>query len=251
MSNFNSIMYRYSNMGGSSQILLFLIILVALMLISIFVINIITKNKNKTLLDIKPNKSIKKQLQKELDNIKPTVDLKKQIKKEPIEIKKEVEKTNIDVQTKENKANKKQEEKVVEIVSKKTSIEEIAKLMEDTLEQEPIDLTKFEEDQEENAIISYDELVKRAGAKKIVYKCEEEPIEKLEVPKCDYEQKNEKVKFQASKVISPVFGVQNKQNEENSFIDLEEIEENNKEDDVETQNDMEFLGSLRQFRSKL
>ena len=249
MSNFNSIMYRYSNMGGSSQILLFLIILVTLMLISIFVINFITKNK--TLSDIKPNKSIKKQVQKEIDNIKPTVDLKKQIKKEPIEIKKEEEKTNINVQNKEDQANKKQEEKVVEIVSKKTSIEEIAKLMENTLEQEPIDLTKFEEDQEENAIISYDELVKRAGAKKIVYKCEEEPIEKIEVPKCDYESKNEKVKFQASKVISPVFGVQKKLDEENTFIDLEEIEENNKQDDIETQNDMEFLGSLRQFRSKL
>ena len=33
---------------------------------------------------------------------------------------------------------------------------EISKLIENTLEQEPIDLTNFEEEQEKDAIISYD-----------------------------------------------------------------------------------------------
>ena len=42
----DNIFYMYSKMDGSSQILLFLIILVALMLVSICVINVIIKKKN-------------------------------------------------------------------------------------------------------------------------------------------------------------------------------------------------------------
>ena len=49
MKNMGSILFKFSDMDKSSQILLFLIVLVFLMLISITVINLITKKKNTNL----------------------------------------------------------------------------------------------------------------------------------------------------------------------------------------------------------
>ena len=49
MKNMSSILFKFSDMDKSSQILLFLIVLVFLMLISITVINLITKKKNTNL----------------------------------------------------------------------------------------------------------------------------------------------------------------------------------------------------------
>ena len=229
MEMLNRILYKYSNMDGSSQILIFLIVLVFLMLISIVVINIITRKK-KGNNDIISNKKIVK-LSSELDL--PFKDTEEVIEK---------------IETKEEP----KDEEVVEVRVGNTSLDEITDLIENTLEQKPIDLTKFEEDQEENAIISYDELVRRAGAKKIIYKREDvrpkEEIVKQEEPK-------EKAKFKASRVISPIYGVQKEEVEEKdevmeSFIELEKAKEENKED-IETLSDMEFLGSLKKFRSEL
>lgn len=233
MEMLNRILYKYSNMDGSSQILIFLIVLVFLMLISIVVINIITRKK-KGNNDIISNKKIVK-LSSELDL--PFKDTEEAIEK---------------IETKEEPIEEIKDEEVVEVRVGNTSLDEITNLIENTLEQKPIDLTKFEEDQEENAIISYDELVRRAGAKKIIYKREDvrpkEEIVKQEEPK-------EKAKFKASRVISPIYGVQKEEVEEKdevmeSFIELEKAKEENKED-IETLSDMEFLGSLKKFRSEL
>lgn len=233
MEMLNRILYKYSNMDGSSQILIFLIVLVFLMLISIVIINIITRKK-KGNNDIISNKKIVK-LSSELDL--PFKDTEEVIEK---------------IETKEEPIEEIKDEEVVEVRVGNTSLDEITDLIENTLEQKPIDLTKFEEDQEENAIISYDELVKRAGAKKIIYKCEDvkpkEEIVKQEEPK-------EKAKFKASRVISPIYGVQKEEIEDKdevieSFIELEKAKEENKED-IETLSDMEFLGSLKKFRSEL
>lgn len=255
MKKFNSILHMYSNMDNSSQILLFLIILVSLMLVSIFIINYATKRRNERILSGGKKKKvtkIKTEIEKE---IKPSVDIKNKNIEEP---KKEI----LDIIEEEIK-NKEEVEEVVKVVPRKTSIEDITKLIEDTLEQEPINLTKFEEDQEENAIISYDELVKRAGAKKIVYKCEDEndildiSTKKEEIKVQPVETKIEEPKrFKASQVISPIFGVQ-KQKEEpdevlESFIDLEDFSLNEKKENTnESKNDMEFLTSLKEFRSGL
>ena len=233
MEMLNRILYKYSNMDGSSQILIFLIVLVFLMLISIVIINIITRKK-KGNNDIISNKKIVK-LSSELDL--PFKDTEEVIEK---------------IETKEEPIEEIKDEEVVEVRVGNTSLDEITDLIENTLEQKPIDLTKFEEDQEENAIISYDELVRRAGAKKIIYKREDvrpkEEIVKQEEPK-------EKAKFKASRVISPIYGVQKEEVEDKdevieSFIELEKAKEENKED-IETLSDMEFLGSLKKFRSEL
>lgn len=273
MKDFNSVLYIYSNMDSKSQILLFLIILVALMLVSILIINYVTKKRNnKILLKDNTNKKIsilKQKINDSNNDIKPLIDLKK-TNKNKIEIKeKQKENDKIDIIENTELSNKsvQTEEKtdeVVKIVSKKTSLDDITKLIEDTLETGPIDLTKFEEDQEENAIISYDELVKRAGAKKIIYKCEEQtPIldvidnEKITPENTIKQEINTSPrKFQASKVISPVFGVQKETEEKDdvleTFIDLEEFSFNeNKDNKIESQSDMEFLTSLKEFRNGL
>lgn len=260
MKDFNSILYIYSNMDNSSQILLFLIVLVALMLISILIINQVTKKKNdKISLKYNTNKKmsiLKNNINNSNDDIKPLVDLKKSDDNK-INVIKTKEEDNIEIINEEP-------EEIVKVVSKRTSIDDITKLIEDTLEQEPINLTKFEEDQEENAIISYDELVKRAGAKKIVYKYEEDKnvldtIEKKESIQKDtikQEINTSTKKFQASKVISPVFGIQKEKEESDdaieTFIDLEDFSfAENKNSKTESQSDVEFLTSLKEFRSGL
>lgn len=225
----------YSNMDKSSQVLLFLIILVALMLVSIFIINMVTKKKNS-----KYDASI--------SNITRYSDaLEKEKKVDKIEIKTLEEKEEILFD----------EPEVIEVVSKNNSIEEISKMIENTLEQEPINLTVFEEEQEKDAIISYDELVKRAGAKKIVYKVEtkEEPVKEQKIEEIKEEPKTEYTgKFKTSQIISPIYGIQKEKEKEEKIdviLDVEEYLFNNKKEDIQMMDDMEFLGTLKSFRSEL
>ena len=183
MKNINSLLYKFSDMDKSSQILLFLIILVLLMLISITVINHITKKKNNKY-DI-DNKNIKRysDLIKEEDKmeISEIKDNKKETKESIVNNEKKNAPEIIEkLDEEEIESLEIEEPKEEVIVTKPSSIEEISKLIENTLEQEPIDLTNFEEEQEKDAIISYDELVKRAGAKKIIYRAETKAEEKKE-----------------------------------------------------------------------
>ncbi len=234
MINISSMLYDFSEMDRSSLILLFLIILVFLMIVSITVINLITRNKNKKY-DIS-NKNIKKY--SELINDEIVVDKDK-------EINEEIESLELD------------EPKEEVIVTKPNSIEEISRLIEDTLEQEPIDLTKFEEEQEKDAIISYDELVKRAGAKKIIYRAETKAEEKKEpVVTIKDENNNEKKinkeyssTFKASQIVSPIYGIKKTENIEENFIDLEEFKLDETKSEEEREN--EFLGNLKTFRNNL
>lgn len=235
MNKINSVFYMYSNMDKSSQVLLFLIILVALMLVSIFIINMVTKKKNS-----KYDASI--------SNITRYSDaLEKEKKVDKIEIKTLEEKEEVLFD----------EPEVIEVVSKNNSIEEISKMIENTLEQEPINLTVFEEEQEKDAIISYDELVKRAGAKKIVYKVEtkEEPVKEQKIEEIKEEPKTEYTgKFKTSQIISPIYGIQKEKVKEEKIdviLDVEEYLFNNKKEDIQMMDDMEFLGTLKSFRSEL
>ena len=88
MINFNSILYMFSNMDSSSQVLLFLIILVSLMLVSILVINYITKKKNDKILKgvslKKKISTISQKIDTANKDIKPLVNLKKENKEIPI-----------------------------------------------------------------------------------------------------------------------------------------------------------------------
>ena len=237
MTMLNNIFYMYSKMDNSSQILLFLIILVGLMLVSITVINCIIKKKNEKY-DMKFNP---------IDRYTSTISKKEKTKEKPIlKVKEEVE----EIETLD-------EPEIVEIVSDDNSVEKIAELLEDGNSMiDPIHLTKFEEEQEQNAIISYDELVKRAGAKKIIYKTEKATInEEVKEEKIEIKNEDTTSKFKASQIISPIYGVQKqeKKDELEEFIDLENIpipNKNNTNDD-EMKKDVEFLNSLKTFRSEL
>ena len=116
----------------------------------------------------------------------------------------------------------------------------------------PIDLTAFEEEEEKNAIISYDELVKKAGAKKIVYKTEKATInEEVKEEKIEIKKEN-KTKFKASEVISPIYGIRKQKEIKEEFIDLDNISnEKNKSIDDDIQKDITFLSNLKSFRSNL
>lgn len=264
MKNINSLLYKFSDMDKSSQILLFLIILVLLMLISITVINHITKKKNNKY-DI-DNKNIKRYSDLIKEEDKEIFEVKNN-KKAPKEMIVKNEKKNAPeiiekLDEEEIESLEIEEPKEEVIVTKPSSIEEISKLIENTLEQEPIDLTNFEEEQEKDAIISYDELVKRAGAKKIIYRAETKAEEKKEPVKV-IRSENKKIEdnsykckkseysgtFKASQIVSPVYGVQKDKSNDENFIDLEEFKINEKEDEMERET--EFLGKLKTFRNNL
>lgn len=104
--------------------------------------------------------------------------------------------------------------------NEKTEIEDIASAINDALKEEPIILTNFEEDQEKTAIISIDELMKKAKDLELISEEDEDTgvnflekynLEPAEVDissnvKSSTEEKQVKA-FKVSQVISPIYGV--------------------------------------------
>lgn len=224
------VFYMYSNLDNSSQILLFLIILVGLMLISICIINHITKKRNekydRVYNPIKKYTTVMNTDVKKETPVKIERPLKKEEKIE--ELKEEIEIM--------------EDPEVIEVVTDDSSIDKISTLIEDNINNpKPIDLTAFEEEEEKNAIISYDELVRKAGAKKIVYKSEKQTInEEVKEEKIEIKPEEVKTKFKASSVISPIYGLKKPKEEETNKVEDEEI-----------LNDITFLTNLKTFRSNL
>lgn len=128
-------------------------------------------------------------------------------------------------------------------------------------ESQPIET--FEREQEENAIISYQELIKQVEKKQEIKK--EQPkedieeskpeIEKIEQMELDFE---EPKKFKNSDIISPIFGIQ-KENNYQKKPKEEKIEEpfvarhayESIKKDYEDENNKDFLNSLKEFRKNL
>lgn len=124
-------------------------------------------------------------------------------------------------ETKEN--NEKIETKVINeekkplYTNEKTEIEDIASAISNALKEDsPISLTNFEEDQERTAIISIDELMKRARELELIDDEEKRTVNYLEkynlepseiVEKKESEPNREVKAFKVSQVISPIYGV--------------------------------------------
>lgn len=104
----------------------------------------------------------------------------------------------------------------------KTEIEDIASAIQDALKEEesPITLTNFEEDQEKTAIISIDELMKKAKELELVedeestgvnylekYNLEPSEVEATVGGIINPNTSNEVKAFKVSQVISPIYGV--------------------------------------------
>lgn len=114
----------------------------------------------------------------------------------------------------------KEETKEPLYTNEKTEIEDIASAISDALKEEaPISLTNFEEDQERTAIISIDELMKKAKELELIEDEESTGInylEKYNLEPAEVEAAtnainapaNQEVKaFKVSQVISPIYGV--------------------------------------------
>lgn len=139
-----------------------------------------------------------------------------QAKKKLKQIKKENKIRNI----KKEEITALKEDKEPLYTNEKTEIEDIASAINDALKEEPITLTNFEEDQEKTAIISIDELMKKAKDLELISEEDEDTgvnflekynLEPAEVDissnvKSSTEEKQVKA-FKVSQVISPIYGV--------------------------------------------
>lgn len=150
--------------------------------------------------------------------------------------------------------------KITEEVNKPESVSALDEIIEtmkkdmDSEEKDPVEL--FEQEQEEKAIISYQELVNTKKNKEEVNKAEPKEEERIiSTPKLVT---TEESKFTTTEFVSPVFGKLDKSNpasieikEEN--IDAHELEKTlNIEplaDEIKKNN--EFLNALKEFRKNL
>lgn len=147
------------------------------------------------------------------------------------------------------------------------SIEEVLKAMNEDLEKQKYDkIDKYEEEQEENAVISYQELV----ARKMALNSENEEVKKVTETTTNYVEDGEKVvpisveqtkkektptstKFSNSEFISPIFGRLEDNTEYPTVKKIEETEtftETTVKEKLPAQSD-EFLSTLKEFRKNL
>ena len=174
---FAQITYSYNNLNPRGQMIFSVIMFLILILVAILFINYIVQG-------IKNRQKIKKILK----------DKKEIVKEEKIE---------------ENDTN------IYKYDEDKTEIQDIASSIEKALmEDTPISLTNFEEDQEKTAIISIDELYKKAKELEMI-EDEQTGVNYLEKYNLDAsveepikKEDNTPIKsFKVSQVISPVYGV--------------------------------------------
>lgn len=172
----------YNNLNTQGQMIFSLIIILILILCALLLITYIIQN-------VQYKKGIKK-LEKKVISKESKPDDSPAIKEEPIQ-------------------------------SQRTEIQDIAKSIEDALINEnPITLTNFEEDQEKTAIISIDELMKKAKELNIIededmenrvdylkkYNLEPAEVETV-VSKTVKSEPQEVKAFKVSQVISPIYGI--------------------------------------------
>lgn len=138
---------------------------------------------------------------------------------------KKIQKKNekkIDIEnTKVSEVTRTDEDKVPLYIEEKTEIQDIAESIEKALKEDtPITLTNFEEDQERTAIISIDELMRRAKDLEIAddeektrvnylekYNLEPSEVEKMVEQTTNTNKAPEVKAFKVSQVISPVYGI--------------------------------------------
>lgn len=129
------------------------------------------------------------------------------------------------------------------------------------------EIDEFERQQEENAIISYQELMRQAVEKEtepINNIIKEEPKEKTKLENAIVEEKSkleisideEPKKFKNSEIISPIFGIQNKETMQK--VEYRKPEKqivkhayNEVESNFDKENNRDFLNSLKEFRRNL
>lgn len=125
----------------------------------------------------------------------------------------------------------------------KNELEKVFKQMSKDLDEKETpqkNVRQFEREQEENAIISYQELIKQAEAKRNNPLTDLQELEKIsEEPK-----EKEKKSFKTSDIISPIFGTQKPEEYMNE-------RKKRRKDLYEDTTNLEFLKTLKDFRDNL
>ncbi len=248
-----NIMNYLANIDKNSKFLLIIIAVIVVLLIIITILNFRMNKKNRPYSGIQKinKKKLFKEIEEESKNIDPST-FKSNRKPKTVEkiekvIEPKVEAKNIDQESEIL------EDEIIEIIQEdnESDVDRILRDIKSASKEETLNLTDFEKEQEETAIISYDELCKKAGVQKIIYKTPEKEQIKKEVKQPQKEQvvqstqtketPKQKNKYTPTKFVSPIYGVQQ---EKKAFIDVS--------DDVEELDlDQTFLKNLKEFRSGL
>lgn len=190
MSIWSDIMF-FLAAGQSPDYLLLIIIAITIILIGVVVFYFITNTKKKSENTPKVNANFET---KQVEQIEEKVLEKpvEQIERQPIEV-------NEEIQTQEQIAL--EDEKTSTNIA--SLLEEMQKDLDNTEEQ----VEKYEAEQEENAIISYKELMRIKAEREKSLVLEEKEVEEIkEVIKLEEPKKEEVKKFKRSEFISPIFG---------------------------------------------
>lgn len=181
-----------SNMDKNSQFLLMLIFIIVFLLIMIFIINSINSRRARRF--IRKQKAYKRKLKEEID----------------------MEARNIVTQNIEVNTYPEEIEEEVEILD--DSKDDIDEIIDDIKENNNfgLNLTDFEREQEETAIISYEELCKKHGVEQKIYNKEEKNI--IEKVTDIVENKVDNQKFKPTKYVSPIFGLQQEEASDQTFL---------------------------------
>lgn len=220
-----------NNMDKNSRFLLIIIGIISFLLILIYIINFFTGREVKKMEKIRRanKKKLLKEINKKAKEIEVTPKTIEPKKSSPaveeISIKKEEPEVSEVIEVMDEP-----EEEIIEVLQEDNGndIDRILNDIKKASKEDSINLNEFEQEQEETAIISYDELCKRAGVKKKVYKAVTE--ETMDVSKIVPEIKENK-KYKPSRYVSPIYGVEKEQTEEDM--------------------DKTFLQSLKEFRNTL
>ena len=177
-----------SNMDKNSQFLLLIIFIIVFLLFIIFIINSINSRRAKRY--IKAQKAYKRKLSEEIDleakNIAPD-----QIK--PI---------------------KRVEEEIEVLDSENDEIDDIIDELKTNSPVSTFNLTDFEREQEETAIISYEELCRKHGVQQKVYNKEDKTV----MEKVNNIVENKSTGFKPTQYVSPIFGLQKEEEENQAFL---------------------------------
>ena len=222
------ILKNFSNMTENSKFLLIIIGIISFLLILIFIINFFSERKNR--IQARHKKKLLKEINKSAKEIVP---IKKEMPKkqefspisQTISVKQEKEEV-LDIEP----------EEIIEVLQddNESDVDRILRDIKKASKEDNINLNEFEREQEETAIISYEELCKRAGVKKKVYKAVTE--ETMDVSKIVPDIKKEDKKYKPSQYVSPIFGVEK-----------QKVKVTEPEEDL----DKTFLQNLKEFRSTL
>lgn len=179
-----------SNMDKNSQFLLIIIFIIVFLLIIVMLINSINTRRAKRYLERK--NAYKRKLKEEIDLEAKNISISKPI------------------------VQNKVEEEIEVLDDSKDDIDVIMDDLKENSAMPNFNLTDFEREQEETAIISYEELCRKHGVEQKIYSKKDEKI--MEKVNNIVENKVSDQKFRPSKYVSPIYGIEQEEAMEQTFL---------------------------------